>query len=257
MQLRPLLKWHGGKFYLAKRITGYYPRHKIYVEPFAGGLNCLLNKFRAEVEIANDIDPDVINLYKTIIHTRKPFRDIRYDESIFLQAKRSQPHDEVSRAVKFFIVNRMSRDGLGEDFSWSDRERGGRPGDENAWETLIASINDIGDRLRGTVFYNEDFHSIIERYDTPETLFYCDPTYLHETRTHTSTYRYEMSKYDHRRLLARIVDCKGKIIISGYDSDLYNQTLNGWHKVVFDMPNHSAQTKIKERRQEIIWRNFA
>jgi DNA adenine methylase len=104
-------------------------------------------------------------------------------------------------------------------------------------------------------FWNRDAVEIVERYDSPTALTYCDPPYLHATRTHRKAYNREMSDKDHERLLAALLGCKGRVFISGYDSPLYRRMLVGWKLHTFSMANHAGQGKTKQRRIECLWEN--
>jgi DNA adenine methylase len=94
---------------------------------------------------------------------------------------------------------------------------------------------------------------LIRANDAPGVVIYCDPPYLHETRTVTDGYTHEMSRADHERLLECLLGCKGRVFLSGYPSELYTEALRGWRLSTFDMPNHSGQRAEKERRTECVW----
>jgi DNA adenine methylase len=111
--------------------------------------------------------------------------------------------------------------------------------------------------LQRVVIRNRPALQVIRAEDGPATLFYCDPPYLHETRTATKAYGpCEMSEADHRELLAVLRQVKGKVMISGYPSTLYDETLTGWTRHDKDFANHAAGGKIKRRMTEAVWSNF-
>jgi DNA adenine methylase len=97
---------------------------------------------------------------------------------------------------------------------------------------------------------------LIRREDTPDTLFSCDPPYLHETRALKEAYAFEMTEQDHRALLEVLRACKGKVMLSGYPSALYEEALAGWTRHAFDLPNNAASGKAKARETEVLWCNF-
>jgi DNA adenine methylase len=263
LKFRSLLKTHGGKNYLARRIIDLFPEHNIYTEPFAGGLNVLLNKLRAPIEVVGDINLDIANFWKVVRDLGDELstwiRDLPYTDDVFQRAKdaMSDPEwsDGVYRAVNFMVWNRFSRGGLGKDFAWSKRLRGGRPGDENAWLTIKAKIPLVVERLRGVEIRCHEAMDVIREFDSSHTLHYCDPPYLHETRTARSIYTHEMGRDDHVRLLVTLLGCRGTVVLSGYSNPLYDEVLQGWRRIAFSMPNHSGQGKSKQRREEIIWIN--
>lgn len=72
----------------------------------------------------------------------------------------------------------------------------------------------------------------------------------------TDAYAYEMSAEDHRQLLEVLIKCKGKVMASGYPSALYDETLAGWNRHTFDLPNNAAGGLAKARETEVLWCNF-
>jgi DNA adenine methylase len=256
--LRPAVKTHGGKRYLARRIVARLPPHRVYVEPFAGGLSVLLNKPPAEVEVANDRNAALMAFYGVLRDRPGELLDRlaghAYDRPTFAWSQaEGEAGDEVDAAARFLARNRMSRGGLGRDFAWSERLRGGRPGDLNAWETIKAELPRIAARLARVELRCRDALEVIREFDGPDTLFYLDPPYLPETRTALGTYAHEMGRADHVRLLEAIVRCRGMVAISGYPSPLYDDALRGWKRVPFDMACHAGQGRSKGRRVEVLW----
>lgn len=234
-KLRSPLKWHGGKSYLARRIINLFPPHKVYVEPYIGGGSILLNKAPAEREIAGDTNTGLINLWTCL---QDPLRavailagELPYDEATFHSAKQwAMSSNSGSAAVGFLVRNRFSRGGLGKDFAWSDRLRGGQPGDVNAWQTIKAELPAIAERVKGVEFGVSDGWRLIKAVDDRDALFYCDPPYLHETRTHKTSYQHEMSNDQHRTLLETLLACRGRVVLSGYRSALYDKMLADWRR---------------------------
>jgi DNA adenine methylase len=260
-KMRSPLKWHGGKSYLARLIVGLFPEHRTYVEPFLGGGSILLNKPRSEREFVGDLNAGLIEFWTLLRSSRLLATRIEatpYDEAFFAKAKEhGRAPCEVVRAWCFLVRNRFSRGGLGKDFAWSDRLRGGQPGDVNAWETIKAELPAIAERIKGVRFYHTSAIDMILDRDAPDTLHYCDPPYLHETRTAKKAYAFEMDRDDHAYLLNILLGIKGTFVLSGYPSDLYDATarVGGWHRIEIDIANHSGQGKAKQRRTECLWSN--
>jgi DNA adenine methylase len=259
-KLRPPLKTHGGKAYLARRIISLMPLHRTFVEPFLGGGSVLLNKVRSFREIGSDIDPDLMNFW-TVLRDDQSFldrvRETLYSRTVFDQVSTRSllPTSPSRRAWEFFVRKRMSRDGLGKDFAWSERLRGGQPGDVNAWKTIQEELVRIRDRIELVEFHCGPAVPLIADHDSPGTVIYCDPPYLHETRTTRNAYAHEMTYEDHQILLGCLLCCRGTVFLSGYRSSLYDAALAGWTRHEFDMPNHSGQGKTKQRRVECLWIN--
>lgn len=268
MRIRPAIKTHGGKFYLASWVIEHFPKNYeelIYCEPFCAGASIFLNKEPSSEEIINDIDHGVVYVLKALRDEPQEFigrvRRTRYTQRTFQMAQtraESGFDDYIDHAVNEYILRRMSRGGLKKAFAWSNRMRGGQPGDLNAWKTMIKLLPEIAKRLEGVNILCEDFKSVIKVWDEENTLTYLDPPYLHSTRSEGATeiYENELTVEDHMDMLHLAQNVRGKVIISGYSSPLYNRTLKGWKVRRKNVANHSSQTKKKDRRLECIWYNY-
>lgn len=265
--MRPFIKYHGGKNKLFDWIIKYFPHNYeslTYVEDFVGGGSIILNKKKSHIEIINDINPKLINLYNILFTHNTEFINelltLTYSKETFdvalLNNINEDYYDDIDAAVNIYVLYRMSRGGLGKEFAWSERLRGNKPGDENAWETSILNLTDVTERLNGITVYNKDFRWLLNNYNDSSTFHYLDPTYLTETRVSKNAYEYEMSYKDHEDLLKLITKSNAKILISGYDSALYYQYLKDWYVYSKDVINHSSQAKIKENRIEMLWANY-
>ena len=149
MVLRPAVKWHGGKHYLAKRIISLFPPHRIYLEPFGGAASVLLNKAPAEVEAYNDLDLKITRLFRVLQRRGRAFVErvqfVPYSEHEFENAD-CYPEDasDIEKAVCDFIRWRQSFGGRGKTWSCTTtRARGGMAGDVNAWWTAIEQLPEI------------------------------------------------------------------------------------------------------------------
>jgi DNA adenine methylase len=121
----------------------------------------------------------------------------------------------------------------------------------------VEGLADVHARLRGVVVENLPAVELIRRGDTHGTLFYCDPPYLHKTRTVKTAYGpFEMTEADHAELLAVLRSCKGKVMLSGYPSRPYADELAGWTCHTLDVPNQASGAKVKDRETGCLWCNF-
>lgn len=265
--LRPPVKTHGGKWFLKQWVIEHFPKNYMdmtYFEPCCGGASVFLNKIPSEEEIINDLDKGVVSIFKALRDEPKEFIDrikkIKYLEETFSEAVKRENdfEDYIDQAINEYILRRMSRGGLKKAFAWSERLRGGKPGDVNAWETMIELLPDIAERVKNVVILNKHFKEVIKVWDCENVLIYLDPPYLPLTRAKGSEdlYDNEMSVEDHIDLLNCIKDAKSKVIISGYNSPLYNKYLKEWKTVKKEIVNHSSQQKTKERRFEVLWYNY-
>lgn len=267
-KLRPPIKTHGGKYYLSNWIIEHFPKgyeDMVYCEPFCAGASVFLNKEPSITEVISDIDTGVISIFKALRDEPQEFinriKRTRYTERAFKMAQnRSEKpfEDYIDQAVNEYVLRRMSRGGLKRAFAWSERLRGGKPGDLNAWETMIENLPLISERVKNANVLSEHFVQIIKVWDEDETFFYLDPPYLHSTRSEgaTNAYEHELTVEDHINMLLLANNARGKVIISGYASPLYNRHLKEWTCKKKSVANHSSQSKTKERRTECIWMNY-
>jgi DNA adenine methylase len=267
-RIRPPVKVHGGKSYLARRIVNLFPDGvRYYGEPYAHGLSVMLACPRfAGGELANDLNPCVAAMWQAI--RDRPTELVGrlmatpYSEDSFERSKewidhRTHVESFEDMAYHWIVRGRMSRGGLGNSFSWSDRERGGQPGDVNAWLTFLWTVPTLSARVQGLKIVNKHALEVIKDCDGRSTLLYCDPTYLPSTRTARKAYGpFEMSFEDHLELLAVLRRCVCRVVLSGYDSALYRSALSDWRVARFDIANHSSQSATKERRVECCWMNY-
>ncbi len=261
MAMRPPIKWYGGKRYLADWIISHFPEHRIYLEPFGGGASVLLSKSPVDVETYNDIDQRLSRFFRVLRDQGEEFVKraslTPYSQAEF-EAAKEYPlgSDELQKALCDFVRWRQSFAGKGRSWSYTTtRARGGMAGDVNAWWTAIESLPQVIERLRRVQFACQSAFDIIPKFNHEEALIYCDPPYVHDTRCHNSTnvYHEEMTDEEHRRLAALLASCKAAVVLSGYDSPLYEELYPGWHKVTREIANHAAGGKQKARQLECLW----
>ena len=259
------------KNYLARRIIALAPAEfEAYCEPFLGGGSVLMNLDFAGPRYAGDADADLVNTWR-VVQVRpnclyERLKGIPYTEEEFERWKGWEPvtlptvHEvtdaQIERAVKTLIVSRFSRGGLGKSFAESDRLRGGRMGDENAWLNFVKEVPTISEHLRRPtpvdIQRRPAANAIIEfQARHPGGWLYLDPPYLPETRTAKKAYgEHEMTIGQHVGLLEMINRSPCRIAISGYRCQACDHLLRDWTRHEFDMPNHSGQGKAKDRRVE-------
>lgn len=263
-KIRPPFKYHGGKYYLCDWIISNFPEHyehMTYIEPYIGGGSVLLNKKKSHQELLNDIDLNIVSIYNSLLNYENDFllrlRNIPYCEESFNKAlKNDFGYDYIGRAVNEYVLLRMSRGGLKKSFAFSNRLRGGQPGDVNAWKTSLDNLKIVGDRIQDVMIRCCTAISLIDMYDGPNTLLYLDPPYIAESRVSKKAYSHEMSNQDHIDLFNVVDKSKGKVLISGYKSSLYDDMYKHWNKVEKNIVNHSSQSKVKKTKTEILYKNF-
>lgn len=266
---RPVLRYHGGKFRLAPWVLSFFPQHKVYVEPFGGAASVLLQKERVGAECYNDLDGNIVNLFRILRDVDRalelkrrveltPFAREEFDWSY------EPAIDEIDAAHKLII---RSFFGHGSDSATRSCRTGfrskitdGRVLPAVEFSTWADAIPAFTRRLRSVVIENRDALEVIARMDTVGTLIYADPPYCHSTRSaltgrsaNTHGYRHEMSDDDHRKLAGVLRAAKGMVVLSGYPSELYDQELFAdWTRY-----ERKAVADGGRARTEVIWLNDA
>lgn len=270
------LKWHGGKQPLAKWLHSLAPAsytHRNIV--FGGGLGEFWNWLPIEgiSEAVNDTNRDLTILY-SVIRSPEWFGEFQrrvslmpFSDGAFWNAATSNETyvqmsgAAVDIAASFFIKYRMSRQGLGKDYATpTKRTRRGMNENVSAWLSAVDGLTDCHERLRRVEIRNLDCIEFIKKYDHENALFYCDPPYLHETRSTVGEYGpHEMSAEQHIKLLEFIGGLKGKCMLSGYRSDMYDHyaAAFGWKLHEYETTNKASSSKTKEKRIECCWTNYS
>lgn len=253
--MRAILKYPGAKNRIAKWIVEHIPKHKVYCEPFFGSGAVLFNKEPCYNEIVNDIDNDVYNFFKVLrTEPSKLAEAIRltpYSRTEYEMAYRSDTLDDVERA-RLFAIKCWQGFGCGNKYKNGFRRGIGAtsPNPAKAWKELYETLIEGAERLKNVQIEHKDAIDLIQSLRGKETFIYVDPPYLLSTRK-TNLYNHELDDEYHKRLLKVICDSDCKIMISGYDNDLYNSYLHYWNKLSKDT---TAECSVK--RTETIWMNY-
>lgn len=264
------IRYFGGKSYLAKRLIELFPPHSRYCEAFFGGGSVLFAKPHENVaEFVNDIDYELTNFWSVLKNEvlfdrfkrmvdATPLSSVEFERTKrFLRL--SHHGEDTLLAVQFFVRYRQSRQGLGKDFCTpTSRLRRGMNENVSAWLSAVDGLSTAHERLRRVEIRNQDALDFIEQLDSPESFFYLDPPYLHSERNTKSAYNHEMSSEQHEQLLVTLSDIKGKFMLSGYPSKLYDDWAaeQNWHVTDFQIDNKASSSKEKEIKTERIWTNY-
>lgn len=253
---RPVLRWFGGKWRLGTWIISCMPSHTCFVDVFGGAASILLQKPPSRLEYYNDIDRDLLNFFDVL--RERPEELIRaisltpYHRGELIRAL--QPcEDPLERARRTYVVCWQNRNGQRSQHtnSWRYERTDTGPNALRGWNDT-GRLWDVVERLKQVRFECDDWRCILERYDTPETLFMCDPPYLPESRSSRwarTAYRHELTTDDHIDLAQRLRRVSGMVILCGYPSALYDDLYAGWSKRMRKSQTDGAQ-KI-----ECLWLN--
>lgn len=261
-------RWYGGKYSHLDFILPQLPRTHQYVEPFGGSAAVLVNREPSPVETYNDIDSEVVNFFEVLRENRDellekialtPFSREQLAEAV--EKKHDDELDDVERARLFFVRAGQTRSGLAQEATpgrWAyckSTSRRDMSGAVSRYHGRLEQLYDVADRLRRVQIENKPATEVVQRHDDEDTLFYCDPPYPHEVRGDTNSYAHEMSDEDHRDLAEVLNDCEGKVAISGYRCDLYEELYGGDKWVRIDDEEKTMHT-TKDTRQEALWLNY-
>lgn len=273
--VRSPICWLGGKSRMARRIIPLFPRHVTYVEPFGGGGAVLFAKPPSAVEVYNDLDGGLVNFFR-VLRDRRKFRVLQllasltpYSREEYDRFRRTweKARSEVQRAYEWLVVARMSFGGIF-DQSWGSvvtSSNRGMAQTASAWLSTIERLPEAHARLIRVQVEHQDFRTVLDRYDRPETLFYVDPPYVSEVRR-GGGYRCELTVEDHQALTAILLGLQGKAILSGYRHEVHRPLEKaGWKRLDFKVVCTAAgatrgsglqglgSRKAKQRRVESLW----
>jgi len=257
--------WYGGKFSHLNWLLPQLPYCKNYCEPFGGSAAVLLNRCPSLVETLNDLDGEVVNFFR-ILRNHKDTLIERIGLTPFSREEfylACQPPDspltDLERARRFFVRARQVRTGLAQTASlgrWAnckETSRAGMSGVVSRWLGSVEGLPEIADRLLRVQIENRPALEVIDLYDSPDTLFYCDPPYAHESRGDSKAYGYEMTDGEHKAFALRLEKIKGLAAVSGYRCPLYDTLFLNWKRI--DAPIKHCHS-IKKPRQEVLWINY-
>lgn len=262
----PILRYHGSKFRLASWIAGFFPAHRVYVEPFGGSAGVLLQKTRSDAEVYNDLDGEIVNVFR-ILRDRKTAAELvrqcqltpyARDEFELAHEPARDPIEQARRT--------LFRSWAGFGSASATRGRSGMRTVTNAgrytpvtrsWARVSELIPQFTARLAEVIIESRPALKVMTQHDSPQTLHYVDPPYLPETRSKQTggNYRHEMSSADHRALLDGLNGLEGMVVLSGYDAPLYRDALPDWRQVAVETQGSGAQGSVN--RTECLWINPA
>ncbi|MCL2174435.1 MAG: DNA adenine methylase [Treponema sp.] len=263
MITRPLVRYHGSKWAIAPWIISFIPSHRVYAEPYGGGGAILLRKARCHEEIYNDIDSDIVNLFRVTRDSgselKKLLENTPFSRDEYLQAYKpaDNPIEQARRTVIRAFMGRANTGATGKISENGSIATGFRANTRycgksaaKVWASYPEALDALIDRLKGVVIENRNALEIFDLHDTDQTLFYVDPPYLFSVRDAGTDYRYEMTEQDHIELAKKLHEIKGSVILSGYHSELYNELYKDW---TVKEKNTYCDSVTEKERIEVLW----
>jgi DNA adenine methylase len=260
---RSVLRYFGGKWAIAPWIIQNMPPHRIYVEPFGGAASVLLRKPCSKIEVYNDADDEIVGIFRVLqdpIQCRALVRLLKrtpYSRREFELAFQATD-DPLIRAQRAIVRAYLSFHHTAlfnprkTTFACS-RHRSNKGGGSkmSEWGNYPRHLVAVCRRSRNVLIEHGDALDVIRLQDTADALFFVDPPYVHETRDKSARYRHELTDAQHVELLTVLKSVRGRVMIAGYASDLYDDLLSGWTRRT--RAHYAASGSGTQPRTEVLW----
>jgi DNA adenine methylase len=253
---RSVLRYFGGKWALAPWVIEHMPEHKVYVEPFGGAASVLMRKPRSPVEVYNDLDAEIVGLFRVLQDPAQCQRLIRllrrtpYSRAEFRQAFEPAT-DPIVRSQRAIIRAYMSIHHSALFMPCKTGSFASTAGcGHKSWVNYPRHLVSICRRLRGVIIEQRDALEVVRIQDSPDTLFFVDPPYLPATRNMGTKYRHELAQSQHVELLELLKSVQGQVMIAGYPSPLYDDLLADWQRIERE---HFARANGVRKATEVLW----
>lgn len=251
----PIIPWLGGKRRLADKLIPLFPKHECYVEVFCGGAALyFLRPYPAATEVINDINGELVNLYRVVQHHLEEFvRQFKWalsSREFFKWQKETKPETltDIQRAARFYFLQQHAFGGKvsGQNFGTATT---GSPINLCRIEESLSAAHL---RLSGTYVENLTWQDCMKRYDRPHTFFYCDPPYWQ-----TEGYGVDFGFEQYEQMAEFMRTCKGKVMVSINDHPDIRQAFNGLHMLGLDIKYSVSNTHgAPGASQELVIANW-
>jgi DNA adenine methylase len=245
----------GGKTAIADKIALLIPGHACFVEVFAGSAALFFAKPRSRVEVLNDINSEIVNLFRVVQYHRREFiRELSHAvhaRKVFEDFKAQPGLTDIQRAARYFFILKTAFGGKG---GTSNPPFGYGIIKFRGWSRrYLATVSRIRRRLEGVTVECLDFADCIQRYDRPTTFFYLDPPYIE-----TAQYRETFDEDDHRRLARALTKIRGKFLLSINDHPLARGLYRDLQTVAIPVAYSVSRDKSEaaRRRTELLIANY-
>lgn len=252
--MKTILKYPGGKWRISEWILSFFPEHKVYCEPFFGSGALFFNKKPCYIETINDIDGDIINLFRVCRdfpeELARAINMTPFSREEFLLCY--EKSDDLIERARRTLVRYHQSFGTSNSMknSWRNVQAFNGPRCATMWNYLPDAIISCCERLKQAQIENIDGVELIKRYNDSNTLIYCDPPYLPQLRK-KNMYLCEMDEQKHIELITALKNSNSMIILSGYDNEIYNDLLSDWLTA-----EKATTAQFGKSRTEKIWMNF-
>lgn len=251
-----LLQYRGSKARLAHTIIKFFPPHKVYVEAFGGTGAVLFAKSPCRLEVINDLDSNLVNIYRVLRDEQKCKELERmleftpYSRELFMESTEflvKGGGSDVERAYHYIVASNQSV--MGSRRSWL---RSRKRNHADRFRFLPEILWEWHRRFRAVVVEHTSWENLLDYYDSRQTLFYLDPPYHPHTCSAYKDYDHRLTRDDHINLIERVQSLKGYTVISGYHHPDYN-SLKGWRRIIFEVRNIGRISDYQDFREESLY----
>ena len=250
----PLVPWMGGKRRLAKHILPLFPEHACYVELFAGGAALFfLREAAAKTEVLNDINGELVNLYRVVQHHFDEFvRQFEWpltSREVFARLQSTPPESmtDIQRAARFYYLQHNAFGGkpIDQHFGTATTGKGFKAAD------IAERLQAARQRLNGVYIENEPWQCCFKRYDRAHTFFYCDPPYWQ-----TAGYDRAFDWPQYQQLAEMMSTAKGKVMLSINDHPDILELFKGFRIKRLELAYSVGRDKTQKTSGELVICNW-
>lgn len=270
-----VVQWVGGKGQQLSDLLHLIPYARGYVEPFGGGGVVLMNRHRSDLEVYNDLNADVVSLFRvcqdpawfTMFQHRVEFTPWSKDEfrrAIYIQQEARKPDSTVNiidRAWALYVIQNMGISGSHSksEGNWSRSLADSK--NSIKWYKRFEKLDEVHRRFRYVQIDSQDALACMRYWDAPDVVHYVDPPYVLDTREGRAYYEYEMADDEHVALVETLLSLQGAVVLSGYQHPVYAPLeAAGWENRHYAAHAYAkivdhAKGEVKPVRIEAVWRN--
>lgn len=258
---RSILHYYGGKWRLAPWIISHFPEHRIYTEVFGGAASVLLQKPRCYSEVLNDLDDELVNLFRVLRDPDMSKQLIHqvmltpYSRSEFVESYKavSDPIEQARRTLFRSSAGFGSGAACGHQTGFRANATASYTTPAQDWSRFWRAIEPVTKRLSGVVIECKPAIDVLTAFDGEGVLHYVDPPYLLSTRNqnghYNGVYRHEFgSDSEHIELANVLKSLDGFVVLSGYHSPLYGDLFSDWKAI-----ERTGYSDGQGERQEVLW----
>ncbi len=254
-KLRAPVQWFGGKGAMTAKLMPLVPEGgQPYCEPYMGAACLFFARDPAPVEVLNDLDGDLVNLFRCL-QDKDSFEELRhrlmwtpYARAEFARALDvlDDPNaPAVDRAWAFFVAKNQGFAGMTArtvgNWSRTFTQRSGMAGKTSKWLMRLSMLDAWRWRLMRAQIDSRDAIEVIRYWDCTDAVFYIDPPYHHDTRKDVAVYAVEPDHDHHARLVQTLLSLQGRAVLSGYAHPVYAPLeAAGWRRIDFETACHAA-----------------